>query len=209
MVEVRKANDLRDDADKYPVLIFFCDWLLHPVLTFKQARAVLKGVDDFIEDTKRGLNVEQKNINFIGPLVTLRRLQHELAVFLTEHELDTSVVSGEKWFRFLSLYVDQIERAEVRAENPAKLGLKHIDSITIGKSLITLGAPAGANDRFNFRIVWTLKHNGNPVYEIANELWSPATPESVSVPVLNELTFPDGSVRRQPLKSATFFGEKK
>ena len=70
MVEIRKTNDLRDKADKYPILVFFCDWLVHPVLTHKQAQNVLKGLDEFIDDTKRGTNVEEKHINCIGPLVS-------------------------------------------------------------------------------------------------------------------------------------------
>lgn len=209
MVEIRKANELRDKTDQSPILSFFCDWLVHPVLTFKQAQNVLKGLDEFIDDTKRGANVEERNINFIGPLVSFKRLQHELAVFLSEHQLDTSVVNGDEWFRFLSLYIDQIERCEVKSEDPAKLGLKHIDSINIKKSLITLGAPAGADEKFNFRVVWTFKQSDKPVFEISNEIWSPKTPQGTSVPVLNVLTFQDGTVRTKPLKSETFFGEKK
>ena len=88
MVEIRKANDLRDKADKYPILVFFCDWLVHPVLTHKQAQNVLKGLGQFIDDTKRGTSVEEKNINFIGPVISFKRLQHELAVFLSEHQLE-------------------------------------------------------------------------------------------------------------------------
>jgi hypothetical protein len=128
---------------------------------------------------------------------------------LTEHQLDTSVVNGDEWFRFLSLYIDQIERAEVKSEDPAKLGLKHIDSINIKKSLITLGAPAGADQKFNFRVVWTFNQSGKPVFEISNEIWSPNTPQGTSVAVLNELTFQDGTVKTMPLKSDTLFGEKK
>jgi hypothetical protein len=209
MVEIRKTNDLRNEADKYPILVFFCDWLVHPVLTHKQAQNVLKGLDEFIDDTKRGTNVEEKHINFIGPLVSFKRLQHELAVFLSEHQLKTSVVNGDEWFRFLSLYIDQIERAEVKSEYPAKLGLKHIDSINIKKSLITLGAPAGADQKFNFRVVWTFNQSGKPVFEISNEIWSPNTPQGTSVAVLSELTFQDGTVKTIPLKSDIFFGEKK
>lgn len=209
MVEIRKANDLLGKAGQYPILIFFCDWLVHSVLTFKQAQNVLKGLDEFIEDTKRGTNVEEESINFIGPLVSFKRLQHELAVFLSEHKLDTSAVNGDQWFKFLSLYIDQIERAEVKSKDPAKLGLKHIDSINIKKSLITLGAPAEADQKFNFRVVWTFNQSGKPVLEISNELWSPKVPQGTSVPVLNELTFQDGTVEIKPLKSDTFFGEKK
>jgi len=208
MVEIRKVNDLRDNTDKYSILVFFCDWLVHPVLTLKQAQKVLKGLDKFIDDTKRGTNVEQQNINFIGPLVSFKRLQHELAVFLSEHQLETSMVNGDEWFRFLSLYIDQIERAEVKSTDPAKLGLKYIDSINIKKSLITLGAPAGADQKFNFRVVWTFNQSGKPVFEISNEIWSPNTPQGTSVPVLNKLTLQDGTVNTIPLKSDTFFGEK-
>ena len=209
MVEVRKVDDLKEKDDSYKILKFFCDWLVHPQLTFKPAQDILKGLDEFIEDTRRGINVEDKNINFIGPLVSLKLLQYELAVFLTEHQLDTALVNGDEWLKFLSLYVDQIERAVVKSKNPTALGLKHIDSITIKKSLITLGAPAEADQRFNFRVVWTFHQGGKAVFELANELWSPKLPQDVTVPVLNELTEADGTVKRVPLKSATFFGEKK
>jgi hypothetical protein len=209
MVEVRKVNDLRDKADKYPVLTFFCDWLVHPVLSFKSAQGILKGLDDFIAETKRGTAVADKNITFIGPLVSFALLQKELAVFLSEHELDTSVVNGDEWFKFLSLYIDQIERAEIRSENPAKQGLKHIETITIRRSLLTLGAPAASDQKFNFRVVWTFHQGGKATFEIANELWSPKVPQGVPIPVLNEITEADGTVNRVPLKSDTFFGEKK
>jgi hypothetical protein len=209
MVEVRKVNDLRDKADKYPILVFFCDWLVHPVLTHKQAQNVLKGLDEFIDDTKRGANVEEKNINFIGPLISFKRLQHELALFLSEHQLETAVVNGDEWFKFLSLYIDQIERAEVRSDDPVKLGLKHIDSIKIKKSLITMGAPAAADQKFNFRVIWTFNWSGKPAFEISSEIWSPKMSQGTSVPVLNELTFQDGTVKTIPLKSDTFFGEQR
>jgi hypothetical protein len=57
--------------------------------------------------------------------------------------------------------------------------------------------------------VWTFHQGGKAVFEIANELWSPKVPQGVTVPVLNELTEADGTVKRVPLKAATFFGEKK
>lgn len=209
MVEIRKTNDLRDKADKYQILVFFCDWLVHPVLTHKQAQNVLKGLDEFIDDAKRGKNVEEKHINFIAPLVSFKRLQLELAVFLSEHQLEASAVNGDEWFRFLSLYIDLIERAEVKSEDPAKLGLKHIDGINIKKSLITLGPPAGADEKFHFRVVWTFDLSGKFVGEISDEIWSPNTPQGTSVAVLNKLTFQDGTVKTIPLKSDTFFGQKK
>ncbi len=209
MVEVRKVNDLRDRADKYPVLTFFCDWLVHPVLSFKSAQGILKGLDEFIDATKRGTSVADKNIAFIGPLVSFALLQKELAVFLSERELDTSVVNGDEWFRFLSLYIDQIERAEIRSADPVGQGLMHIETITIRKSLLTLGAPAASDQKFNFRVVWTFHQGGKAMFEISTELWSPKVPQGVSIPVLNEMTEADGTVNRVPLKSETVFGEKK
>jgi hypothetical protein len=209
MLEIRKVNDLRDETDKYPILAFFCDWLMHPVLTSRKFQKVLNGLDEFIDDARRGTNVEEKNINFIGPLVSFKSLQRELAVFLSEHHLETSTVNRDEWFKFLSLYIDQIERAELRSVDSAKLRLKHIDSIKIKKSLITLGAPGGADERFNFRVVWTFNQSGKPVFEISSELWSPKTPQDISVPVLQERTFQDGTVATIPLKSDTPFGEKK
>jgi len=207
MVELRKVNDLRGEADKYPILTFFCDWLVHPVLAFKPAQSILKGLDEFIEETKRGTTVEEKNINFIGPLVSFALLQKELAVFLSEHELDNSVVTGEVWFKFLSLYIDQIERAEIRSQDPAKQGLKYVETITIKKSLLTLGAPADADQKFNFRVTWTFHQGGKATFEITNELWSPKVPQGVAIPVLNELTEANGTMKRVPLKSAKFFGD--
>jgi hypothetical protein len=203
MVEVRKANELRAKDDQYPILAFFCDWLLHPVLNRGKAQTILKKFDEFIGAHRRGL-VEEKHVSVIHPLVDFSRLHRELIVFLSESELSLSAVDGHEWLRFLSLYIDQIARAEVRTDDPANLGLRHIDSVQIKKSLITCLPPEAAEGRFNFRVVWTFRQGGQPVFKIESEIWSPDNPASVQVPV--SIILPDGSTRA--LKAETFFGDK-
>lgn len=209
MVEIRKIDELHDHPEKYPILAFFCDWLVHPILDRRQAQAVLKGLDDFIERVRQSQRAEQGDIDVIAPLLSFKLLQHELAVFLSEHGLPTSPVDGEEWFQFLSLYVDQIERVELKSQNPAKTGLRHIDAINIKKSCLTLGAPAGADERFEFRIVWTFNQSGRQTFEISTEIWSPKVRESREVPVLTIHTFEDGTSRTVAMKSHNFFDPPK
>lgn len=206
LVEVRKVVEEIRSADntRFIVLKFFCDWVLHPSLDKTAAKSILKGLDNFIDQVKLQGTPTQSEADIVKRLVSFRMLQTDLAVFLTEHRLDTELVGdSEEWGSFFSTYLNLIERTPL-VDPKQGLSLTYIDRIQVSKSHITLGPPAGADERFLFRIVWEFQKDGVKTGSISNEVWFPKVPQRTQIPVLNMQSKPDGRVDLVGLETKKF-----
>lgn len=187
MVEVRKVVEAMDN--RYQVLEFFGDWLLHGKLDRKGAKTIIKELDDFVKTVRANSGKETKaQVDKIEPLISLRLLQKDVAIFLAERGLDGTLVSTEsKWQPFFSTYVELISKTPLVAD-AAKNNLTEIDNIKVQKSLITFEPPADLGQRFHFRIVWTLRKGTQDSFQLSSEVWLPKDPQSVTITALEEKT---------------------
>jgi hypothetical protein len=101
LIEVRKCIEQMEA--RYPVLTFFCDWLVHPTLDRKPAREILKELDTFVaEHISSGL-FTKGSMDKIAPLIGFLTFRRDLLLFLGEHGLDTELIGNlNRWKLFFS-----------------------------------------------------------------------------------------------------------
>jgi len=108
LMEVRKViKDHDSSADRYPILSFFCDWVVHVKMDRQAARRMLGEVRGFYAGLDSYLHIK-KNTNFF-PFVMFIVLKRELKIFLESNDLPQNIIKdAEKWEEFLFLLIDVI-----------------------------------------------------------------------------------------------------
>ena len=157
MLEIRKLIDQMDD--RYPVLEFFCDWVMHPQLDrSKGAKQVLAMFDEAAEIARHNSGALPNHImDRLGPVLSLTRLRDELTLILAEHRFDSDICDRlDPWGQFLATYVELISCSPLICKNPTASGLKHIDNIRVLKGSTPKRATR-RDGRFMFSIEWCLR----------------------------------------------------
>ena len=104
LIDTRTLLELVGEADRYRILKFHCDWILHPALNNKRVQAIIKAVDDECvrSVTKLGLQDWPDKIgsDFFGPVsqefmqellgrFTFHKFETELCHFMERHKVAT------------------------------------------------------------------------------------------------------------------------
>lgn len=203
LVEVRKLIEPLDKK-RFPVLRFFCDWILHQEMSWKGAKGVLSVFDQYVTAIRatNGKGIEQATRR-LGPLILFERLQEDLVLLLFEYHLDAEVAREvNRFVPFLSLYVDLVARCPLVVRD-AKANLVNIDNIHVSKVNAANKALRGPTGQFAFGINWSLRKGEGEVASVVNEIWIPATPIRIQQTVA-QLVSEGGNLKRKPLESKTF-----
>lgn len=96
MIQIRKIIDHlgEEGENKYPLLLFYCNWSAHINMDRASARMILDRLSNFIRYDERYLDEEA--IGIIGFV----KLREELTQFLKDHDLPNIWVSQDYWFKF-------------------------------------------------------------------------------------------------------------
>lgn len=107
LVEVRKViteHDISQD-NKYPILSFFCDWVVHAKMDRQGATSMLNVIQDFYRGLDGYLHIKKTTSFF--PFVMLIVLRRELGSFLKRNSLPLELVDNRNyWERFLFLLIN-------------------------------------------------------------------------------------------------------
>ena len=103
LVETRKVIKEHDsNVSRYPILSFFCDWVVHVKMDRRGAKQMLGQVQNFYAGLDAYLHIK-KNTNFF-PFVMFIVLRRELRIFLENNDLRLDIVNDDKkWEKFLFL----------------------------------------------------------------------------------------------------------
>jgi len=85
LVEVRKSIDLMHG--RFEVLKFFCDWMLHPRMEWRDAKRILQTFDASLGKALLNPSAALEMMNAVSPLTSLRYFLNDLFVFLGLHLL--------------------------------------------------------------------------------------------------------------------------
>ncbi len=108
LVETRKIIKEHDsNVGRYPILAFFCDWVVHVKMDRRGAKQMLGQVRNFYTGLDSYLHIK-KNTSFF-PFVMFIVLRRELRIFLENNDLPLNIVNDdEKWEKCLFLLLDVI-----------------------------------------------------------------------------------------------------
>lgn len=126
LIDTRSLLELLGETDRYKVLKFHCDWILHPNLTNSRVRKIIQAIDaECVKSvTKAGLPDWPKDTmesDFFGPVspeftsallsrFTFHEFEVELRSFLDRHEIATLADPASSTYRhFEVLYCQLIE----------------------------------------------------------------------------------------------------
>jgi hypothetical protein len=151
IVEVRNLIDGLNDRSRYPVLRFFCDWIVHRKLDRNTAGGeVLIEFAKVAESTMQSSGVLPASFKRLSPILSLTRLRKEMTLILAEHQLDDGLCCDlERWGPFLATYVDLISRSPLRTP-PSRREQAVIDNIRVTKGR----APNAPPPRSSNTTVW-------------------------------------------------------
>jgi hypothetical protein len=125
LVDVRNLLEISDETEKYKVLKFHCDWVLHPKLTGSRAQRIIKAVDiECVRSMeKAGLRewptsagndffgpVSQEFMNELLGRFTFHPFESELRSFLDRHQIaGLPDPTSQTWRGFEVVYCQLIE----------------------------------------------------------------------------------------------------
>ncbi|MGA2715978.1 MAG: hypothetical protein ABSG41_22985 [Bryobacteraceae bacterium] len=147
MVELRKLMELSGDTDKFPSLLFHCDWVAHPVMNRKAAKKIVslfdkhqEGIDFTVRAPGRKSATDMRYFAELGPIMTLSNFRNELAEYLRLQNLDATIPGGSKqdWANFLTYYAGVIEDCPLRCTTQ---GLKCVEEVILKVLDIKPGPP--------------------------------------------------------------------
>lgn len=202
LVEVRKLIEPLDK--RFPVLCFFCDWILHREMSWKGAKNVLTIFDQYVTAIRstNGKSMAEATRQ-LSPLISFERLQEDLGLLLFEYHLDAQFVREvTRFVPFLSLYVDLVARCPLVVRG-AGVNLVSIDNIRVSKVNAAHKAPGGPTGQFAFGINWSLRKGEGEIASVVNEIWIPASPVRIQKTVA-QLVSEGGKLKRKPLEAKTF-----
>jgi hypothetical protein len=202
IVEVRNLIDGLNDRSRYPVLRFFCDWIVHRKLDRNTAGGeVLIEFAKVAESTMQSSGVLPASFKRLSPILSLTRLRKEMTLILAEHQLDDGLCCDlERWGPFLATYVDLISRSPLRTP-PSRREQAVIDNIRVTKGRAPNAPPPRSDEKFMFSIDWSLRKGEVEIMAFVNEVWFPlGTPIRQSITVLKAVQ-QDGKLRTVPLEA--------
>lgn len=173
LVEVRKLIETM--GNRYPILRFFCDWVVHSKLDRKTAKEVLSKFDAYVfEYIQKGNTCTPDMLRRLNPLISFRRFSTDMFYLLGEHGLTTDVITDRRRFNpFLSLYVDVVSRTPLVVTD-SRVGLKCLDNISVVKLTQPHARRPGSDHLlFAFGTRWALKKDDLELASVCDEMWFP------------------------------------
>lgn len=204
IVEIRKL--IEGMENRYTVLTFFCDWILHNHLDRKAAKEIISEFDALVSQGSH-LQTEQikDHLSRVAPLISLSGFRNDLMLVLSEHGLHTTLVRTlSRWGPFLNLYVDIISRTPLTVRH-RKSELKSVDTITVSKYNKSLFPNDSTAESFMFGIRWSLKKGDQEIGSISNEVWFPQKLTSVRITTFRAERDSQGKMKTMPLESKSFW----
>ena len=184
---------------RYPVLRFFCDWPLHPVLDRCSANLVLDKFEPFVNEYNRGADATEEILMALKPFTSFGVLRTELLKILWEHGRDCrNVADIERWDRLLRMYVQAISRTPLRCG----MGNHRRQVQTILVWSICAPQMEVRHKVFGPRIVWRL-FGPSLDLSIHNDSFLDGPPNWLTFPIL-KLTNGTGGIQRSELDLKTF-----
>lgn len=105
LVEIRKLLHHEQLEDKYPILQFYCDWSVHTDKDFTNAikSTIVDIYEDVVSRIKTG-DAHSGRPKIIG-FIYMEDLQADVASFLVEHGLGSSLVDTDNWLALVTVLV--------------------------------------------------------------------------------------------------------
>lgn len=202
LVEVRSVIELMEQ--RFRILKFFCDWVLHPRMDRNPAREILRTFDNLLAGSRMNPWVALQVMNQSRPLTSLAGFRDDLLIFLAEHRLDTTLIcSLDRLEKFLGAYVDRIAMTPLKAD----VSFKNLDEIRVRKLTVPSTTQKDAGEHFAFGIEWMFNQRGVTRQTIVNDVWLPARPAIVPV-VIAKLERRQGQIQLIPQESQTLWNPK-
>lgn len=174
LVEVRRV--IESTRERFRILKFFCDWVLHAQMTMGGAKTIIGVFDSFVEGSLTNPSMALRMMQIAYPLTSLTGFRTDLIVFLGEHGLDPSLgCDFKRWERFLGLYVDRIAKTPLVVSS-----FKHLDEIKVRKLAIPSTRQRDDGERFIFGIEWLFNYQGITRQSLVNDVCEPPNPANIS-----------------------------
>lgn len=158
MAQIRKVIE---DDEKFEVLKFHCDWVMHSRLDRRSAKELLDKLNSRYDDV-HGANGTPEAIKKLGQELGLEALHAEFHKFLKQHGLDDSFCNAEWWFGFLSYYLRVIQDCPLGGEAQADWSF---DSVVLVDPDLTAGT-----DRLHMQWEFSLKGQSVGVWLVSYDL---------------------------------------
>lgn len=101
MTLIRKIQERDNKTQKYPLLIFYCDWTKHAILNRKVAQKIVLELNSVLFKIK-DIADNDIVISEISQIISFERLQSEFHSFLFDYNLPLDIVIQKKlWLRFV------------------------------------------------------------------------------------------------------------
>lgn len=179
MVGIRKIIERDEIDDNYSALKFHCDWALHPKMSRRAAREMLKLFDDAHVDLVDQVKLESLPIAVrrgIDRIAKMTDFEAELKEFLAKYELpQLSAEQRDGWLRFVRLYSKVVEDIPLfasdavrqRAAVPALEPIKNIASVTVHLDDAKETVKEAGFEDFLYRIRWVIEGKDGKFGEIS------------------------------------------
>lgn len=117
LVEMRKILD-RENTSSYPLLRFYCDWSVH-VEKDRITKEIKKIVEEIFQDVKDQIEnpAMTQAMSPVMRFAYMEDLKSEMAHFLTNYDLSTSMLDEKNWIEFISTLIQVLENQPIK--NPA------------------------------------------------------------------------------------------
>lgn len=126
MVEVRKLLELTQLTDKYPTLMFFCNWAAHPMMDRGAAKEIVRlfdkqqhVVEQMHPGVPAGTKIEMHHDSMVEleKILSLSTFRDQFAAFLEELGLRQVITAEESWTEFLTHYGAVIQDCPLRCKD--------------------------------------------------------------------------------------------
>lgn len=92
-VEIRKLLEKNNIAKEYPTAGFYCDWCLHPIISYENSIKRIREILDLIE--------QEKGYGGISQMISFKHLKRELGELNRRFQLPNFTIDGDSWLRFI------------------------------------------------------------------------------------------------------------
>jgi len=171
LANLRKLIEQFDQRSDYTLAPtkFFCDWALHPAMTWNPVgRRLLKTIDQAV-----GKSTEEAGA-LLHHMFSMEAFRDNLRSQLITHKLSADAISRtDPWLRFLRLYLRIIQNSPIL---DGKASLQQIDRIQVRLDERDMtDIPEGAT--FAFTIIWSFYKKREIIFEWKNQVLHPTDPK--------------------------------
>ncbi len=122
LAEVRKVIEKEKN---YNDLRFYCNWVLHNELTKESIIKILSSkLDRFVDFSKSKGEIQKKIAHADGgKFIKMKDFKLELLKFLNNKNLPQNIFNGNKWYKFIELYLEIVYKCPIAHRSPSISGL--------------------------------------------------------------------------------------